>query len=115
MRYSGVGHIFLPYGFDDPFAPLANIIRNSLWVAVVLVTCSLFRDPNEMTYDAVPILFLTIQVFVGEVLMLALSAGWHSIRLPYEGTSLILLLLTLSGQMSAYWLRLLFRRVLPSK
>lgn len=94
----------LPYGVDDPFGPIANIIRNSFWIGVVLVVCSAFCDPRRMKNDALPILFLNIQVFVGLALFVALASAWHSVRLPGEDTVLVLLLLTFLGQASAYLL-----------
>jgi len=104
----------LPFGVDDPFAPIANVVRNSFWIGVALVVLSVFRDPGRMKNDALPILALSIQVFAGEVLFVTLAAFWHAVHLPHENSASVLLLVTFLGQLLAYTLRKAGRRVLPT-
>jgi hypothetical protein len=93
---------FLPYGIDDPFGPFMNIMRNAFWVFTVLVLMSVFRNPLTINTNAAPILFLNIQMFIGEVFTALLFSAWRSTHLPWEGSALVLLAMTLAGQLLAY-------------
>jgi len=109
-RYSARAGFLLPYGVDDPFAPLFAIIRNSFWILVILVVVSMFRDEGSAPVAALPVFFLNLQVFGGEVIFVLLAAVWHRLGLPGESSALVVLMLSLAGQLLAYIVRLKLTR-----
>lgn len=107
-RYTPIALILLPYGVDAPFGALSNVIRNSLWAFLVLCVASTVRRKNTGNASALPILLLTLQVFVGLVTTIFLDGFLQSIRhgrwmndLEPESASVVLVLAAL-GQLVAY-------------
>jgi hypothetical protein len=97
--------LLLPYGIDDPFAPLFAIIRNSFWVLIALVVFSLFRNEGSPT-AALPIFKLNAQIFAGEVFYVLLAVAWHHLGWPGERSAIVVLGLTTIGQLIAYLARI---------
>jgi hypothetical protein len=101
VRFTAYAWLLLPYGIDDPFAPLFAIIRNSFWIFLALVAISLFR-PGRVRTEALPAFLLNVQVLVGEIISVFLFSAWHSLALPGEQSIPVLLYLTSAGQVVAY-------------
>ena len=95
---------FLPYGVDDPFAPLFAVIRNSFWILIALTTVSTFRSDQPARSSALPIFLLSVQVFAGEIVFIVFADVWHHL-LPRENSAVVILCLTAVGQVTAYLAR----------
>ena len=101
-RYSTRALLLLPYGIDDPFAPLFAVIRNSFWILVVLVVVSMFRSRQNAPTAAWPIFLVNLQVFSGMIIFVLLATMWHHFRLPDESSASTLLGLAFTGQLLAH-------------
>jgi hypothetical protein len=104
-RFWAPAWLLLPYGIDDPFAPLLAVIWNSLWILATLVVSSLFRKEDASTC-ALPIFELNLQVFGGEVVFVFLVAAWHNLKWRGEQSVAVPLILTAVGQLFAYLVRI---------
>ena len=109
-RFTRRADMLLPYGIDEPLGPLANIIRNALWLFVLFCIVHLVWR-KDSSASAIPILLLTLQVFVGLIVMILLEGIWQSIQrgqwtnsLEPESGSVIVTFAAL-GQMVAYGIR----------
>ena len=100
-RYSTRASVLLPYGIDDPFAPLFAVIRNSFLILVVLVVVSMFRG-RQNARTAWPIFLVNLQVLGGMIIFVLLGTMWHHFRLPEENSASTVLGLAFAGQLLAY-------------
>lgn len=114
-RYSVRARFLLPYGIDDPFAPLFAIIRNSFWILIIIVTISVFRKRDDDPPPALPVFVLNLQALGGLVVFVLSAALWHHYSFPAEESAPVVFGLAFVGQVLAYFARTKLTRSKPRR